>query len=458
MSRGATSFTATKVPPDGAFKSSSPHQAPPPPQHHTSATRERSRGVMEVLLLPLLALVFGLLHVAYQVVLLIRSSRIAIKNSLRRGSDRKTSSFTSLQDLLDAHDCPHDGARAPNNLAVVLAQTAPSSIRLYVSTLLMRLTRRTDASKANLWREFKTQHQAALEAKYTTDIATIIHLARISGVQRLSVYTEQLLSPAALQALRTALQVEYKTKAVFSEQIEDGTKSAGGNADTDWSRYAQLRRRLTTAKHNDDSSSGSSPGSPASSSDSEAGVSSLDETLASSYTADDETFDALVDVHIGLHPTRPRDESALQVTLLSQSDGHDRFAEMVSDKIREEANTYLSTILVADIDSQLSSRRRFSASTLRKAWVSKRDTFTSELTVSHLDAALSQVGYMDEPDLLIVFGGKRGLRKLYGFPAWPMRVTELFYDETMQPKKPYRSTDYVAALRKLAKMQQRFGK
>lgn len=144
----------------------------------------------------------------------------------------------------------------------------------------------------------------------------------------------------------------------------------------------------------------------------------------------------------------------MQVTLLSQQDGQERFTSLVSDNIRQQADLYFSDILQPDIDSS----SRFSASSLRKAWVSKRQTFTSQLTVAELDRSLTEAGYMGEPELMVVFGGKRRLRKLYGFPAWPIRLTDLFYDADMQPKAAYGSADFVAALRKLGKMEQRYGR
>lgn len=440
---------------------SRPNPTSSPPS--TSRLDASERTTVSLLLLPVLTIAFFALHAVYQVVLLVRDVTSAIKQLGRRSTNRAPSSFTSLQDLLDAHECPQDAIRVPKHLAVILADVAPSSIRLYVSTLFMRLGRwDAPSSTAELWNEFRGQYKAAVELKHATDIATIIHLARISGVQELSVYTARPLSSSALQALSSALQVGHKTKALLSRQgrpsEEEGTIEIGREEGC-WPQYTELRRRGTMAKSRSNSSSPSSPGSPASS-DSEAGLSSVDETLASSYTAETEqdSFEATVNIRLGLQRIKKSDGSALQVTLLSQEDGRDRFAELVSQHTRDQARAYFSDILIPDVDSAASSSRRFSSSTLRKAWIAKRQTFTSELTVAHLDKALGEAGYLGEPESLVVFGGKKGLRKLYGFPAWPIRLTDLFYDENMQPKRAYGTHDFVAALKKLGKAQHRYGK
>lgn len=446
---------------------------------------------MSVLLTPFMMLAFVLLHAVYHLHLLVQQASTWIHNASKRQPNRlqPSASFTSLQELLDAHECPSSSVRVPNHLAIVLADAAPSSIRLYLSTLFAQLGRRNAPAPSEIWRSFRSDYQVAVEAKHASDAAAIIHLARISGVRQLSVYTSRPLSPSALESLCRTLQLGYKTKAVISSQPASGTQlEAGANDDTaaNWSRYAELRRRTTrTPARGSDSSSPSSPDSPASS-DSETGPSSLDETLASSYTADSDAafprdaFSATVDLRIGLHPFPPTHAdtthnhsisagsdaapspppSPLQVTLLSEQDGQVRFADLVSEHIHQRATAYLSDVLQPDIHAAVvSPSRRFSASSLRKAWVGKRPAFTSELTVTHLDNALKGVGYMDEPDLLAVFGGRPRLRKLYGFPAWPLRLTELFYDASTGSKnRPYASRDFVAALQKFATSQHRYGK
>ncbi|KAJ1018034.1 hypothetical protein NDA16_004903 [Ustilago loliicola] len=451
-----------------------PHASAP------AASNTSERGIMSLLLTPFLALAFAILHIVYQSILLVRSTHTAIINAFKRDPNRLPASYTSLQDLLDAHETPSSAVRAPKHLAVVLADAVPSSIRLYVSTMLMRITRNDATSTADLWRDFRYDFQAAVEAKHVNDMASIIHLARISGAQQLSMYTTEPLSPIALQSLSRALQVGYKTQAVISQgRGKEAEQTIEQGAESRWSRYAELRRRRTmksTAKSSD-SSSPSSLGSPASS-DSEAGLSSLDETLASSYTADNDgqlgsdAYEATVHIRLGLdppsmvvHPKADDDtdrtgEQTLLVTLLSQEDGQERFAQLVSQQVRSRADTYLSDVLLPDMDAAASAapQCRFSSSSLRKAWVSKRKTFTSELTVAELDKGLAEAGYMGEPELLVVFGGRPRLRKLHGFPAWPVRLTDLFYDANMQSHKPYGGSDFVAALKKLAKTEQRYGR
>lgn len=441
------------------------------------AAREASSGgsILSILLTPFMWIAFGLLHVVYHIVLLVIQAKDAIKNAFNRQPTRPPASYLSLEDLLAAHDCDSSTIKVPQHLAVVLADTAPSSMRLYLSTLWLGLRRQDAAPVGDLWREFKTQYDEAIEAKRIRDVAAIVHLARISGVQQLSVHTSQALSPIALQSLTRMLHVGYKTKAVLSRETrEQGPVASADGADA-WSRYAELRRRTPRpAAKSSSSSSTSSPGSPASS-DSELGPPSLDETLASSYTAESDSqaqqdgFDATVNVRIGLGATSRAEQSdapaqdgltsrSLQVTLLSRYDDHERLSEIVSEHVQDRACSYLSDVLVPDMESAASGAKRFSSSTLRKSWVSKRSAFTSNLTVEELDASLSKAGYLSEPELLVVCGGRPRARQLYGFPAWPLRVTDLFYDPRSRVNQAYSSTDYVAALRKLAKAEQRYGR
>ena len=34
-------------------------------------------------------------------------------------------------------------------------------------------------------------------------------------------------------------------------------------------------------------------------------------------------------------------------------------------------------------------------------------------------------GGLEEPDLMIIYGGHKRARTLHGFPPWPVRLTEL---------------------------------
>ncbi|KAJ1035667.1 hypothetical protein NDA18_000444 [Ustilago nuda] len=414
----------------------------------TPAPTASNQRLLWLLLRPFLALAFAMLHLVYQIILVERSARTAMKDAFKQDPNLAPASYTSLQHLVHVHETPSSSIRVPEHLAVVLADAAPSSIRLYVSRMLMRISARDVASTADLWRDFRYDFQAAVEAKHVKDMASILHLARVSGVQQLSVYTTQQLSPTALQSLSRVLQVGYSTQAVIAQQEErhKEVQTFEKQRASSSSRYAELRRRSRSRME-------------LTASGSEAGLSSLDETLASSYTAHVDQEDACkarVDIRLGLATgsNRTRESGTLQVTLLSQQDGQERFAQLVSQQLGQRADAYWLDVLQPDMAATPQCR----SSSLRKAWLSKRKAFTSELTVAALDKGLVEAGYMCEPDLLVVFGGRPRLRKLYGFPAWPMRLTDLFYDANMQPHKPYRASDFVAALRKLAKTQQRHGR
>lgn len=445
-----------------------------------------------MLLRPVLVLAFALLHLVYQVILLARQTKIAIQKTIQADAVGPPASFTCLEDLLAAYERSPDSIRVPNHLAVVLADTSPSSIRLYLSTVFQRIGRReTTARHDDIWYEFRAQYQAAVQEKRASDVAAIVHLARVSGVQQLSVYTSEPLSRSALQSMCRTLQSGYKTKVVLvqqqhqqqqsqsqSQQQEAGSEEggrgiAGGDDAGSWTRYDRLRKRAnrSAATKSSESSSTNSPESTASS-DSEIGPCSLDETMASSYTADSEGQEvsaATVNVCIGIDASRRSDRTrlapnacgstpVLQVSLLSRQDGQKRFLDIVSSLIEQQATSYLYTVLMPDMKAHASSGKRFSSSSLRKSWMTKRDSLTVELSVAELDRSLLEAGYTDEPDLLVVFGERAGLRKLYGFPAWPLRVTDLFFDPDTNAKRAYGASDFVAALTKLGKMEQRYGR
>lgn len=422
------------------------HRAAQPP----AAPPSTSKGLVSVMLTPFMALAFVLLHAIYQLAILAHSVASAVSRATRRRSHRPASSFASLSELLAEHECAPELVRVPDHLAVVLADAAPSSLRLYLSTQWMRLH-----SSNTKQGDFHATYQAAVEAKHVEDAATLIHLAAISGVRRLSIYTCEPLGAQALQHLTRHLHLAYKIRGVIhptsSQQSEPSEPSP-------W-KYTELRRRTRLRRADgSDASTSSAPGSPASS-DSEAAPSSLDETLASSYTAETEPFSydvcsATVDIRLGLSSPALPSEPSLQVVLLSHCDGQDHFAHLVSTHVHERARSYLSTVVLSDIASS----SRFSASRLRKAWVSRRERFVGDLDVARLDAHLRGGGYLDEPELLVVRGSRPSLRRLYGFPAWPLRITDLFYDETLQPHARYATHDFVAALRKLARAEQRHGK
>ncbi|TKY90246.1 hypothetical protein EX895_000244 [Sporisorium graminicola] len=436
-----------------------------------TAAPASSPSVTSLLLKPVLMLTFALLHVVYQVVLLVRQAGSALKNATKFRPAQPPASYTSLDDLLAAHEWPSNAIRVPNHLAVVLVDAEPSSIRLYLSRLFSGFGR-SDATVPgqDVWHDFRSRFQTAVLAKHCSDIAAIVHLARISGVQKLSIYTAEPLPSSVLQSLTRTLQVGYRTKAVFAEAKEEAesdqaaVNSTVGATATTWSKYDELRRRRATAMDEGSDSSSSSPASQESS-DSEAAPSSLDdETLASSYTADSNDtplYDATVHIRVGLE-TRDNNESSsaagLKVTLLSRLDGQQRFASLVSAEVRSRCSTHLSNVITPDIDAAISSHKRISSS-LRKAWMPQRARSNSDLTVATLDRTLAEAGYISEPDLLVVFGATTAAKKLYGFPAWPLRVTDLFYDANARGGGcGYGAQDWTAALSKLARMEQRYGR
>ncbi|CBQ69679.1 conserved hypothetical protein [Sporisorium reilianum SRZ2] len=421
-----------------------------------TAARAGSPSIATLLLKPVLVLVFALLHIAYQVMLLIHQTGTTIKSATKRRPAQPPASYTSLEELLAAHDCASNTVRVPQHLAVVLVDAEPSSIRLYLSRLFAR---DAAALEHDVWHDFRAEFHTAMQAKHCSDIAAIVHLARISGVQQLSVYTQEPLCSSALQSLSRALLVGYRTKAVFAEEDkEHGAEESKVDGAAAWSRYEELRRRRPAKDASSDSSS-----SPASleSSDSEATPSSLDDdTLASSYTADSNDaplYDASVTIRLGLDSTAQKTGPGLQVTLLSRLDGQQRFASLVSADIHQRCSTYITTTVLPDIHTVFSSTKRLSASTLRKSWLAQRHTSTGALTVGALDRTLLDAGYLGEPDLLAVFGPATA-KRLHGFPAWPLRVTDLFYDAAASGRRGYGVDDWIGALRKLARMEQRYGR
>ncbi len=207
-----------------SYRAAQPPAAPP----------STSKGLVSVMLTPFMALAFVLLHAIYQLAILARSVASAVSRATRRRSHRPASSFASLAELLAEHECAPESVRVPDHLAVVLADAAPSSLRLYLSTQWMRLH-----SSNTKQGDFHATYQAAVEAKHVEDAATLIHLAAISGVRRLSIYTCEPLGAQALQHLTRHLHLAYKIRGVIhptsSQQSEPSEPSP-------W-KYTELRRR-----------------------------------------------------------------------------------------------------------------------------------------------------------------------------------------------------------------------
>ena len=436
---------------------------------HTAAASASSTSITSLLLKPFLVVAFALLHIAYQTVLLVREARNAINHATttRPCPTLTPATFTSLDHLLAAHACAADAVRVPTHLAVVLVDAQPSWIRLYLSRLFSGRT--TWSRDHDAWHAFRSEFQSAVMAKHCSDMAAVIHLARISGVQQLSMFTSDPLPVWAVQTVCRALQVEYRTKAVvpqLKQELQE-TEATAVNSKVSWSRYNQLRKRQTSRISSSDSGSPNTS-SPASS-DSEATPSLLDDdTLASSYTAEPSEgllYDATVSIRLGLGSALTATEettSGLQVTLLSRLDGRQKWATLISDEIRLRSSTYLCSTMLPDITAAAGdwTANRISASTLRKRWIGQRQSLTSQLSVSLLNSQLSAAGYLTEPDLLIVLDSPARVRQLHGFPAWPLRVTDLFYDESRARRRDggYAGEDFVRALCKLGKMEQRYGR
>ncbi|KAE8258271.1 hypothetical protein A4X13_0g1796 [Tilletia indica] len=81
-----------------------------------------------------------------------------------------------------------------------------------------------------------------------------------------------------------------------------------------------------------------------------------------------------------------------------------------------------------------------------------------KITVSRVDEALLEHGYVSEPDFLILHGVPKRAVQLYGFPAWAVRLTEIFHDPLADPRRPITLTTFVRAIKYFNRVQQRFGK
>ncbi|KAK0565148.1 hypothetical protein OC844_001363 [Tilletia horrida] len=80
------------------------------------------------------------------------------------------------------------------------------------------------------------------------------------------------------------------------------------------------------------------------------------------------------------------------------------------------------------------------------------------ITVARVDEALLENGYISEPDFLILHGVPKRAVQLHGFPAWAVRLTEIFQDPQADPRRPIMLTTFVRAIKYFNRIEQRFGK
>jgi len=86
------------------------------------------------------------------------------------------------------------------------------------------------------------------------------------------------------------------------------------------------------------------------------------------------------------------------------------------------------------------------------------EAWIEEITVARMDAALEKLAYISEPDFLILHGTPKRMVQLHGFPAWAVRLTELFHDPLADPRHPITLATFVRALRYFNRTEHRFGK
>ncbi|PWY96991.1 hypothetical protein BCV70DRAFT_167897 [Testicularia cyperi] len=422
------------------------------PSSSTSASASSSLPPTEdfitLLLKPVLLLGFAVLHLAYHLLVTVQDAVQSLKQLGRGKREVEDLTHATWSSILHHHDSDEQRVRIPQHLAVVLADTPPSSLRLWIGTLFRRIsTRERPHQHVDIWSELRILRKRAVLVKNAKDTAKLIHLSRLSGVEQLTIYSKtQPPTQETLCLLRQALLESFKTLAlVHRPQHSDHATRDGSNGSSSSSNWA-------------DKSIGSEPTS-SNSSDTE-GSSSLNETLASSYTA--EELGSLQPSPSSPSTAAPEDApKPLKVTLVSAQDGAERFLQLVgsyADKVEQDYIELLSTDIDTALASAVRTETKLSASTLRRAWVAKRQPFVAKLTAAELDRHLLDAGYVAEPELLIVFGGRRRSRQLHGFPAWAIRLSDLFHDPAMRPNLPYSSRDFVAALSKFRGAEHRYGR
>ncbi|KAK0557051.1 hypothetical protein OC846_000697 [Tilletia horrida] len=81
-----------------------------------------------------------------------------------------------------------------------------------------------------------------------------------------------------------------------------------------------------------------------------------------------------------------------------------------------------------------------------------------QMTVPELDKALLEHGHITEPDFMILHGVPRRSVQLGGFPAWSIRLTEIFHDPQADPRRPITLATFVRAIKYFNNTEHRFGK
>ncbi|EPQ28126.1 uncharacterized protein PFL1_04453 [Pseudozyma flocculosa PF-1] len=377
-------------------------------------------------LLPLQALAFGLIHLVYHLVL-AASQLINAAQSLTARSSAAHQSSSARAAVAAGAAFP---GKLPRHLAVILAPPEPATWpAIYTAYLVDPLARIFLPDRATGQHLEKGRQASAPSTAHTTaaDLVQLIRLSSEAGIPTLTVYSPTPLSTETLVAAENLLRQSGCRLEGDQCSAAPGIDQAAPSTSTPGRR----RRRQASS-----SSSGASDDGETST----AGTSkSEDETLASSNTSvmgdvPDEAAkggDAkgaagltvrLVTTGVGRMQRHreahaaPTGGASIDVVLLSHDDGKLEMARSATEWARQVGREYLHKL--REVAAADGTGDEEGARALRKRMV-------ATLTPGDLDEYLLRQGTISEPDFLIVQGAPPRMRKLYGFPPWPIRLTEL---------------------------------
>ncbi|KAN0060353.1 hypothetical protein ACQY0O_007682 [Thecaphora frezii] len=422
------------------------------------ASKLASRPLSPLLVLAVLA--FGLIHIVYQLSLWAAQLSTIMQRTAAPRRSRTDPSSTGY-------------AKVPRHLAAIFSPTQPSNWRLLVSTCLSRSG--PQLYYGSHWTELQQQRQRAFKQKTAMDLCELVRLSCGVGIETLSVYTREPMQSEELLAAQRQL-----------ERMGFVVQGGPGEASPSMAPHARHLSCSSSASSDDGEISTQASGSSR----------SEDETLASSNTS---VIGDAVDEAAQAHGKRAakvvrlittgtqrmqrhrnalqrlaetqaqaqtqtqtqtqnqQDKGCIDVILLSHDDGKLEMARSASVWATQMGRVFLQRLLAL-----APSPREASAATEggeeKETARDCRKKMVAGMTVGEVNAYLLQQGTIDEPDFLVVVGGQARVQTLHGFPPWPIRLTELFFEANPSTWRVYSCDDFDRALRGFEKSQHRYGR
>ncbi|PWN47114.1 hypothetical protein IE53DRAFT_390748 [Violaceomyces palustris] len=427
---------------------------PPPPPNHSDHRPSRKRRHQQHISLftPFYALLFLLLHLGYHLYLSASSSfhfldrivqqrrHLSISNCetyFALLNPKKSSATLHTSDGASGKSGYSQRTRVPHHLAVVLAPTPPSFLGLSLSLFFHHLfshlilfvkssnpfSRYSEGSPnekspsfSDWLAAYRLKRDAIRRESVVRDLCQIVRFSGISGVEEISAFDESGILKANLKLLGESLRLKGCTMSARSQDDPTPPSSSAHEA-------VRLLVRVYPE----------SPFGP---------VHSLSPDCNRTGT--------------GNARVQP---SSIKLTLLSSNDGATLMAKVASRIAHSTIEDRLSLESVEQrTDQVLHGSNALDKAKMTRWRRAEREKAAEQVTVTRVDDCLREQGGISEPQLLIVRGGRPNVQALYNFPAWPTRLTEIYYSDEACSGCEMSPFDFHLALRHFSKSEQRYGR